>query len=195
MCRYDHIGDALNHTFSPSDRSMVHEPQPMPRFDNPPVVETVMGVFFRPLAGFTIAERSIFWSQLPSEFPAVEEKPPVDEVQESFDENTINAAGIRWQIEEFPPVRLWAKSDDRRHTLQIQQNVLFVNWERNPDGTDRYWHYGQRCATSIRNWKSLRNIWRKSKSGNWLRQHLLSPISTTLKLNLRKITLAHFNHC
>ncbi len=144
MCRYDHIGDALNHTFSPSDRSMVHEPQPMPRFDNPPVVETVMGVFFRPLAGFTIAERSIFWSQLRSEFPAVEEKPPVDEVQESFDENTINAAGIRWQIEEFPPVRLWAKSDDRRHTLQIQQNALFVNWERNPDGTDRYWHYGQR---------------------------------------------------
>lgn len=119
---------------------------PMPCFDAPPVVETVMGVHFQPLPAFHVAARSLFWSTLRDEFPDVEEKPPVAEVREEFGENLPTPqSGIRWQIgTDFPSPRLWAKSTDRRHTIQIQTDALMVNWERAAPEATAYLPYKER---------------------------------------------------
>lgn len=118
--------------------------QPMPKFDSPPVVETVFGVHFEPLPRFNSVQRSLFWSRIADDFPLVEEKPPVDEVREEFGED-MTVRGVRWQVSDaVPAIRLWAKSPDGRHTVQIQQDALLVNWERDPTTPDPYWHYEER---------------------------------------------------
>ncbi|HEY5316206.1 MAG TPA: hypothetical protein VIK18_27000, partial [Pirellulales bacterium] len=63
------------------ESSMSQAATPMPSFAHPPVVETVLGVFFQPPEQFTIVRRSQFWgAELEQAFPNVEERPPIDEV-------------------------------------------------------------------------------------------------------------------
>lgn len=125
---------------------MAIEDNPLPTFDAPPVVETVIGVHFEPVAAFDIAQRVLFWAQLRDQFPALEEKAPVDEVREEFgDDMRPGGMQVRWQLAEaLPSPRLWAKSQDGRHTIQIQQDALLVNWERDPVSTAPYWPYADR---------------------------------------------------
>lgn len=125
---------------------MSGERSPLPKFSSPPVVETVVGVFFEPLPAFDVAQRSLFWSGLRTEFPTVEERPPIDELRDQVDGDVlVSSHHIRWQLTEVPPSpRLWAKSHDGRHTIQIQQDALLLNWERREDDPTPYWPYEQR---------------------------------------------------
>jgi uncharacterized protein (TIGR04255 family) len=128
------------------DDRMTPPLQPMPRFDAPPVVETVMGVHFQPLPSFSVASRVLFWSTLSDQFPNVEEKAPVDEVREEFGVDRLPVGhGIRWQFSEaLPSPRLWAKSPDGKHTIQLQKDALMVNWERVGGSPGDYWPYEER---------------------------------------------------
>ena len=101
-----------------------------PKFKKPPVVETVLGMHFRPLEKLTAARQGIFWEQsLSQDFPELEERLPIEEIQERFDDEL--ETGIRWQVSGRPPTpRLWAKSPDSdsgSHVVQIQQNALLAN--------------------------------------------------------------------
>lgn len=118
----------------------------LPRFDAPPVVETVVGVHFEPLERFDVAQRALFWSRLKDEFPALEERAPIDEIREEFgDDARPGGVQLRWEMSQTPPSpRLWAKSRDGRHTIQIQQDALLVNWERDPNSANPYWPYKER---------------------------------------------------
>ncbi len=102
------------------------------RFCNPPAVETLEGVFFRPLQGFTSAHQGLLWAtHFRSKFPTVEEKSCLEEVIERFGDEvaTARAAGIRISDRPESP-RLWAKSVDGRRTIQIQRNAFVANWLR-----------------------------------------------------------------
>lgn len=139
---------------------MPQPPNPLPKFDNPPVVETVMGLYFRPLHGFTLVQRALFWSQFKDQFPTVIEKPPVDETREEFGVEVAQAHSIiRWELtEELPSPRIWGKSRDGKHTIQIQSDALFVNWERDASNPDKYWHFDSRrqdFAEKLRNLESF----------------------------------------
>lgn len=125
---------------------MVNSNPQIPKFDAPPVVETVFGVHFEPPSGFDIAARVLFWTRLKDHFPTVEEKVPIDEVREEFgDDMRTGGLQVRWQVAEAPfSPRLWAKSQDGRHTIQIQQDALLVNWERDPASPAPYWPYEER---------------------------------------------------
>jgi len=104
---------------------------PMPRFARPPVVETVLGVHFRPLESFASAQQGMLWERcFRSQFPRLEERPPVEEVRERFGEDRLSdAPTIRWRVMDRPDVpRLWAASEDGQYVLQIQRNGLFLNW-------------------------------------------------------------------
>jgi len=112
---------------------------PLPAFDNPPVVETVMGLHFRPPSGFHVASRAQFLSGFRDAFPVLEERVPVDEVRESFDAKVIPS--LKWSLSDGPPSpRLWARSQSGWFTLQVQQDAFLANWERSQ--TERkYWSY------------------------------------------------------
>jgi len=119
---------------------------PLPKFENPPVVETVFGVHFKPVADFDVAHRVLFWASLRDDFPKLEEKVPIDEIVEEFgDDAPSHGVPIRWQVSDAPPSpRLWAKSKDDRHTIQIQQDALLVNWERSLADSKPYWPFEER---------------------------------------------------
>ena len=106
----------------------------LPRFGKPPVVETVLGVHFHPLEGFSSAHQGVFWDRyFRSQFPVLEEKAPVEEQQERFGEERILLGGnaVRWQILDRPEApRLWAASANGEHVIQIQRNALFANWQK-----------------------------------------------------------------
>jgi len=103
----------------------------LPQFAKPPVVETVLGVHFRPLEKLTSAHQGLLWERcFRDRFPKLEERPPVEETRERFGEERLQpAASVRWQVMDrlYVP-RLWATSEDGEHVLQIQRNAFFANW-------------------------------------------------------------------
>jgi len=124
---------------------MSNSTQRLPRFKQPPVVETVLGVFFRPLADFTSAHQGLLWERFfRSRFPTLEEHPPVPEVTERFGEERFDSGKPRWHISQRPdPLRLWAASEHGQHVIQVQKNAIFANW-RKTDGEVPYRPYAER---------------------------------------------------
>ena len=114
---------------------MSNSDQDLPRFRKPPVIETVLGVHFRPLEKFTSAHQGLLWERSFRErFPKLEERPPVPEVPERFAEERLAPQMIRWQVSDRPDApRLWAASENGQHVVQIQKNALFSNWLKTGD--------------------------------------------------------------
>lgn len=118
----------------------------LPHFRKPPVVETVLGVHFRPLEKLTSAHQGILWERcFRARFPKLEERPPVEETRERFgDERLHPAASMRWQVTDRPAVpRLWAASESGEHVVQIQRSAFFGNWLK-PSQEAPYRHYPER---------------------------------------------------
>lgn len=109
----------------------------IPRFNRPPVIETVLGVHFRTRERFTSAHQGILWERVfRTRFPKLEERPPVEELQERFGEDRLEAPKIRWQIMDRPESpRLWAASESGAHVIQIQTNAFFANWQKTGEET------------------------------------------------------------
>jgi uncharacterized protein (TIGR04255 family) len=105
----------------------------LPSFDRPPVIETVLGVFFRPLKTLNSVRQGIYWNDvLSGDFPEFELRPPVEETTERFNGDFgVLQAGVRWQVSNDPDTpRLWAKSPSDEHILQVQRNAFLANWLR-----------------------------------------------------------------
>lgn len=124
---------------------MTEESLQLPKFASPPLVETVMGVFFKPVAGLGSVEQSVFWNEVLKErFPQIEERPPVDEVREYFTSgHPRSAASPEWRlVTRLPSPRLWIVAAGGEQVVQLQRNMLLTNWLRKP-GT-AYWSYQER---------------------------------------------------
>lgn len=105
---------------------------PFPKFDTPPVIETILGVHFRPLVKLTSAHQGLLWGRCFRErFPKVEERPPVEEVREVFGKESRASRTIRWQVSDRPSSpRLWMASPDDEHIVQVQRDAILANWLR-----------------------------------------------------------------
>lgn len=107
----------------------------LPKFDNPPVFETVLDLTFKPLAGWEIPYIGLFWSQIRSEFPKYTIQPPLPDEIESFGEASrqINLS--------FGPLnnRCWFISKSDEWLLQIQNSRFISNWRYS--GTGKYPNY------------------------------------------------------
>jgi len=119
----------------------------LPRFDHPPVIETVLGVFFRPLRKLNSVEQGIFWNEvLRGDFPNYELRSPVEEIAERFENDSgFLRSGVRWQVTSEPDTpRLWARSPSEEHILQVQRNALLANWLRRKE--NHYHPFSERLA-------------------------------------------------
>ena len=52
-----------------------HPIESTPKFKNPPVVETVLGVQFRAISKMRMAHCGVYWDRIRQDFPAAEERP------------------------------------------------------------------------------------------------------------------------
>ena len=145
---------------------MSNSTEGFPRFKRPPVVETVLGVHFRPLEKFTSAHQGLLWERYFRErFPKLEERSPVEAVQEQFGEDRLSPQTVRWQVSNRPPVpRLWAVSENDEHVIQIQNNALLANWLR-ADGGLAYLSYAERRREFGRQLEQVEEFFREEGIG------------------------------
>jgi uncharacterized protein (TIGR04255 family) len=120
---------------------------PYPTFTNPPVVEVICGVTFKPLGGLLAPHLGLLWTQFRDSYPDCKQVDPLIPVIETFDGDEQRASLIADSY--FP--RVWFFSKDENSILQIQRDRLLHNW-RKVRPTDAYPRYANVSATF---WKHL----------------------------------------
>ncbi len=108
----------------------------LPKFDKPPVTETVLGVQFEQIPQFKNRHLWLFWQHLGGEtgdWPDVEEDAPLDLRPESFADPFATIPTIRFAFGRGPSeLRLKMKSADKM--IQLQNGRLHYNWFPREEG-------------------------------------------------------------
>lgn len=105
--------------------------QGLPDFANPPVVEVVLGVQFRPISGFQAPHIGLLWQALRKRFPRAEVHPPLGQQTELFGGRPQPSAQVSFEFAPVPPTpRCWFLSEDHTQLIQVQQDRFIHNWRR-----------------------------------------------------------------
>ena len=125
-----------------------------PTFGNPPVVDTVLGVQFEPLAGMHIVHYGLFWQLIRDRFPEVQEQVALEPESERFDDGGERSE-FRWKLMERPELpRAWFLSEaavDGQQLVQLQQDRLLLNWRRDDPATQRYPSFDEKNRPAFEN--------------------------------------------
>ena len=109
---------------------MYSSDSPLPSFENPPVVETVLSVQFEKLDAMQTVHFGRFWERISDQYPRTEDRRPLLQSAEVF--STIPMPG-RFRLEsvdtpELP--RVWFLSEDGSRLLQVQNDRFVANWRK-----------------------------------------------------------------
>lgn len=89
----------------------------------------------------------LLWAKFRSEFPKVEEHPPLDPVIESFGIPMPPNADLRLELADASvPLRAWFLNERGNELIQIQQDRFIHNW-RKIDENDEYPRYSRLIST------------------------------------------------
>ena len=136
----------------------------LPKFDAPPVTETVMGVEFQANPQWNVTHYGLFYSSVKSRYPKVELQPPLP------DEEEVSApiGGISFRLMQGPmDTRCWFIDPSDSLLLQVQANRFLRNWRRRA-GAGEYPNYAVNRAEFVTDW----NLYCQ-----FLRDHDLDPPS------------------
>ena len=105
----------------------------LPSYDAPPVVETILGIQFEPIPGFTNGHLGSFWSYLGGRdaWPHTNDARAIPQEFEWFGEERKwieMDKGIRLGLTTIPTTRLQLRNADRDRMVQIQDGHLYYNW-------------------------------------------------------------------
>jgi len=109
---------------------------PLPTYERPPVTETVLGVQFAPLPGFTVAHLGRFWAEIEDTYPTHEIHPPLGPQMEQF-EGPPTPSQVRVALTAKPRVRGWFIDAAGAELIQVQHDWFVRNW-RKVTGAERY---------------------------------------------------------
>jgi uncharacterized protein (TIGR04255 family) len=123
----------------------------LPDFENPPAVETLMGVHFAPIEKWQAPYFGLFWSRIKKDYPRVEMQPPVVTAP------TPEMAAAQFQSRFELPMRCWFFNQDETRLIQLQNNLFLHNW-RKVGHADRYLHYGDLRPLFEKEWQGFRNF-------------------------------------
>ena len=121
-----------------------------PDYENPPVVETILGVQFERLPGFKNAHLGGFWKTLDTgEWPAVSDASPLQPQFERFAESARWAAiGAQLRLTQDPASRIQIKNRDGDRMIQVQNGCIHFNWLGQTGGTYPRYENVQECFAS-----------------------------------------------
>lgn len=121
---------------------MAEKKRTLPDYKAPPVIETVLGVQFKPLNKFLVPHFGLFWEKIRSEYPNFEAQTPLASVIERFEnDNTSSWKGLEFSISQGVPVlRGWFKDNSGTQLIQVQNTRFLINW-REQTGDEPYPHY------------------------------------------------------
>jgi uncharacterized protein (TIGR04255 family) len=122
----------------------------LPHYKRPPLVETVCGIQFEPLAKFSSVHFGEFWEVVKAEYPEVEDQTPLPEVLEG---TPAQAPHLSAQImEKLPLPRVFYKDRTGNFLLQVQPSRFLSNWRKQKD-SDEYPRFGAAQEKFARGWK------------------------------------------
>ena len=123
--------------------------QPLPEFDNPPVVEVALSVQFAKLDSLGVPQLGYVWQSFKDRFPETEEQPPLEAVFEQFGPKPGGRVGVRLELSMVPPrPRIWLLNEGGAELVQVQQDRFVRNWRKRED------------AEEYPRYKSLRELFR-----------------------------------
>jgi uncharacterized protein (TIGR04255 family) len=113
----------------------------LPKFKNPPVIETVLGVQFDQLPNFGNAHLGAFWQSFrPDDWPNVNDAPALEQQFERFDEKKRGrVGGLMLKLTQELNMRLQIRNNDKTRMIQLQNGRLHYNWLGH--GGDQYPNY------------------------------------------------------
>ncbi len=123
----------------------------LPDFDNPPAVETLMGVYFQPIKGWMVPHFGSFWERIRKDYPRVEVRspiltgPPAEPLE-------LKLPSLEGEIN--LPVRCWFRNRNETTLIQVQDSCFFHNWRREID-TRPYLHYDELRPTFQHEWRKF----------------------------------------
>jgi uncharacterized protein (TIGR04255 family) len=96
------------------------------KFQNPPIVEKLMGIQFAPLQQWSVPHFGLFWQEIRDSFPRCTTQPPLlREEQEIKLEDSI---------------RCWFLHESQTKLIQIQRDRFLYNWQK-PTTHEKYPHH------------------------------------------------------
>lgn len=102
----------------------------LPSFTNPPVVETILGVDFWPVANLTNGHLGIYWANLKDEFPIALDQPPF--IPQVEPRTSWLDLSLKLQVTQDPSSRLQLKNSEESRMIQLQKNLFRFNWIKLP---------------------------------------------------------------
>jgi uncharacterized protein (TIGR04255 family) len=115
-------------------------PDTTPEFEQPPVIETALGVEFKPIERWDIPHFGLFWERIRGDFPQYGVQPPLGSQIEMFDKPPV-LPRIDFQLLERPEVRCWFFHSDADRLIQVQRDRFLHNWRK--AGDSEYSRYGK----------------------------------------------------
>ena len=104
--------------------------KPTPKYDNPPVVETVIGVQYPELAGFTASHFGLYWAEIRKRYPKTVDQPRLEPVFESFPKKPpLPRPPIQLAARTIPD-RSWFTSASDSELIQLQPDRFLFNWRQ-----------------------------------------------------------------
>ncbi len=100
----------------------------LPEYANPPVIETVLGVQFKPIDGLESAHLGAFWKSIEKDWPHVSDAQPLEPQIETFNNSSLwGQVGIQLRLNR-PGVRLRIKNTSGNQMIQVQNGRFHLNW-------------------------------------------------------------------
>ena len=103
-------------------------------FENPPINEVVIGIYFSPLNDFRSEHVGLLWQEMKPEFPVVQQRFPTGPINESTFMSSDSG-----DEEIFPMPRYWFIAKDDVNVLQVQKDALMLNWRRREEEYTHFW--------------------------------------------------------
>lgn len=129
---------------------MTGDSSPLPRFRKPPVIETVLGVEFAPIAGLSVAHLGAFWGRVKERFPRPSVQAPLAATQDA----NVGVPKLQFHLVDAPDIRLALSDEHQRYLLQLQIDRLVVNWRKAaPD--DPYPSYSANRDLFVEVWRDF----------------------------------------
>ena len=98
-----------------------------PDYDNPPVIEVVCGIHFKPINEFLAPHLGLLWEKFRSDYPICQEVAPLSPVIERFGGD--QRFGL--EIHDVPPLpRIWFVHKKDTGIIQIQRDRFLHNWRK-----------------------------------------------------------------
>lgn len=124
---------------------------PLPKFNNPPVIETVLGVEFDALYNWQVPHFGLYWQQIRSNYPLSSEAPPlVSQVEKFGNERQMATQGFR--LVQRPEFRCWFLNRQNSWLLQIQDTRFIHNWRKTETEYPNYQETRRRFEQEWERW-------------------------------------------